>query len=166
MNMTEIRETAKGMGVTMGKLGKRDLIRAIQTKEGNFPCFETAEKYCSEMACRWREACLPVKKKTEKTMKAWEKEKKSYAKKMTTALKDFKKQLSDLENKAKKMMGEGKKEALAEIKTFEKKMAAVQKKSANLVATSEDAWKIARKGVDDAWDDLSKGFKKAAKKFK
>ena len=162
MNMTEIKATAKDLGVQINKLGKGDLIRAIQSKEGNFPCFETANKYCSQMACRWREACLPIKK----NMQDWEKAKKSYAKKVTAALKDFKKQLTDLEKKAQKIMGEGKKEALADINMFEKKIVAFQKKSEKLVATSEEAWKIAKKGVDDAWDDLSKGLKKAAKKFK
>lgn len=163
MNMTEIRATAKGLGVQASKLGKGDLIRAIQSKEGNFPCFETANKYCSQMACCWREACLPGKKKS---VKAWEKEKNTYAKKVTTGLKNLKKQLAELEKKAQKMMGQGKKEALADIKKFAEKIAALQKKSENLVAASEDAWKIAKKGVDDALDDLRKGFKKAAKTFK
>ena len=85
---------------------------------------------------------------------------------MTAELKDLKKQLADLENKAKKMVGKGKKEALDDINKLEKMMAAFTKKSKKLAAASEDAWKIATKGIDDAWDDLSKAFKKAAKKFK
>ncbi|MDA3969725.1 MAG: hypothetical protein PF442_00070 [Desulfobulbaceae bacterium] len=163
MNMTEIKTTAKGLGIQVRKMRKGDLIRAIQSKEGNFPCFETAKEYCSQKACRWRESCLPVKKKS---MQAWEKEKNTYAKKVTTRLKALKKQLAELEKKGQKMMGQGKKEALADIKKFAEKIAALQKNSENLVAASEDAWKIAKKGVDDALDDLSKVFKKAAKKFK
>jgi hypothetical protein len=162
MNMTEIKTTAKGLGVQVGKMRKGDLIRAIQTKEGNFPCFETAKEYCSQMACCWRDACLPSKK----SMKDWESKRKTYAKKVAADLKNLKKQIGDFENKAKKMMGKGKNEALADISKLEKKITEVQKKSQKLAVASEDAWEIAKKGIDAAWDDLSKGFKKAAKKFK
>ncbi len=160
--MAEIKAKAKDLGVQIGKLRKADLIHAIQTTEGNFPCFETVKEYCSQKTCCWRDACLPSRK----TIKGWEKKKTTYTKKVTAELKDLKEQLTDLENKAKKMVGKGKKEALDDINKLEKMMAAFTKKSQKLAAASEDAWKIATKGIDDAWDDLSKAFKKAAKKFK
>ncbi|MBI5345069.1 MAG: SAP domain-containing protein, partial [Deltaproteobacteria bacterium] len=34
------------------------LVRAIQTKEGNFPCFGTAEVYCDQLNCSFRDDCL------------------------------------------------------------------------------------------------------------
>ena len=37
---------------------KEDLIRAIQEKEGNFPCFGSAMEHCSQEDCCWREDCL------------------------------------------------------------------------------------------------------------
>lgn len=162
MNLTEIKTKAKDLGIQIGKLRKADLIRAIQAKEGNFPCFETAKEYCSQKACCWREACLPSKK----TMTDWEKKKKTYTKKVNTELKELKKQLTDLEKKAKKVVGKGKKEALDEIKKVEKMMTSLNQTIKKKSAASEDAWKITKKGLDAAWNDLSKAFKKAAKKFK
>ncbi|MEN8256351.1 MAG: hypothetical protein ABFS09_00645 [Thermodesulfobacteriota bacterium] len=161
MNMTEIKGKAMDLGVKVGKLRKVDLVRAIQDKEGNFPCFETAKDYCSEKACCWRDACLPSKK----TMKGWEKKKKAYTKKMTTELNNLKKQLAKFEKKAAKMAGKGKKEALADIKKLEKMIVAITTKVKKYATASEEAWKIAKKGIDDAWNDLSKAYRKASKKF-
>ncbi len=162
MNMAEIKTKAKGLGIKIGKLGQGDLIRAIQTKEGNFPCFETAREYCSQIACSWRKACLPSKK----TMKAWEKKKKIYTDKLTDEVKEFKNQIAVLEKKAKSIVGGGKDEILADIDMLKKKMAAFKKKSQKLSGAGEDAWEITKKGIDEAWNDLSKAMKKAAKKFK
>jgi hypothetical protein len=60
MNMTIIREQAKAMGIpSSGKMRKADLIRAIQSKEGNQPCFEADWRAnCQEMHCSWRAGCL------------------------------------------------------------------------------------------------------------
>ncbi len=162
MNMAEIKTKAKGLNIQIGKLRQGDLIRAIQTKEGNFPCFETARDYCSQMACCWRETCLPSKK----TLKGWEKKKKIYTDKLTVEVKELKQQIDVLEKKGKSIVGGGKKEILEDIDIIQKKMAAFKKKSHKLSAASEEAWKITRKGLDDAWTDLGKAVKKAAKKFK
>jgi hypothetical protein len=63
MNMTAVREQAKAIGVTStGKMRKGDLIRAIQSKEGNQPCFEADWRAdCQEMHCSWRPDCLEGK---------------------------------------------------------------------------------------------------------
>jgi seryl-tRNA synthetase len=148
MNITEIKAKAQALGVKIGKLRKGDLIRSIQSTEGNFPCFETARDYCSQKACCWREACLP----SSKTIKEWEKKKKVAIKKLTSELDDLKKQISVLEKKAKKMVGEGRKEILADINKLEKKMAAVKQKGNKLATAGEEAWKIVRKGIADALD--------------
>jgi hypothetical protein len=146
MNIAEIKAKAQALGVKIGKLRKGDLIRSIQSTEGNFPCFETARDYCSQKACCWREACLPTKK----TMKEWEKKKKVAIKKLTTELDDLKNQTSVLEKKAKKMMGEGRKEILADINKLEKKMVAAKKKGTKLAAAGGDAWETVKKGIADA----------------
>jgi len=58
MKMTDIKAKAKELGIRPGKMKKEDLIRAIQEKEGNFPCFGSALEHCSQEDCSWREDCL------------------------------------------------------------------------------------------------------------
>ncbi len=163
MNMTDIKNKAKELGLKAGRLKKTDLIHLIQRKEGNFPCFETAKNKCDQLKCCWRDACLSSKKKKHP---AWHKKKDTYAKKIAAEIKERKSQLNDLDQKARKLIGKGKKEAQEEIKQLDKKLAEVKKSSQKLAANSEAAWKVAKKGIDAAWNDLSKGFSKAAKKFK
>lgn len=59
MKSKELKEKARQLGVK-SKIGmkKEVLIRAIQTAEGNFPCFGTAKDYCDQMSCSWRGDCL------------------------------------------------------------------------------------------------------------
>ena len=63
MESKELKEKARQLGVKP-KIGMKrgDLIRAIQTTEGNFSCFGTAKDYCDQMSCCWREDCLPLSK--------------------------------------------------------------------------------------------------------
>ncbi len=59
MNIKQIRERAKNIGIKPGKLRKVELIRLIQKGEGNFPCFDTERvENCDEKNCLWREDCL------------------------------------------------------------------------------------------------------------
>lgn len=58
MLVKEIKVLAEGLGITTGKKKKAELIKMIQVKEGNFPCFETAEGGCDQENCRWRKDCL------------------------------------------------------------------------------------------------------------
>ena len=58
MRVSDIRKRAKALGVKSGKLKKADLIRAVQEAEGNFPCFGTAQGYCEQQDCCWRDDCL------------------------------------------------------------------------------------------------------------
>jgi len=59
MNMPEVRKRAKELGVKTGGIKKSDIIRDIQTKEGNTPCFQTGMKTCDQSNCCWRSDCLP-----------------------------------------------------------------------------------------------------------
>ncbi len=60
MKMADIKKKAKKAGVTAGKKNKRDLIRAIQSAEGNSPCFQSdIAPVCGVMDCLWREDCVP-----------------------------------------------------------------------------------------------------------
>ena len=59
MNITELRNIAKSHGITPENLFKTELIKTIQTKEGNFDCYGTAyDGICDQLGCRWREDCL------------------------------------------------------------------------------------------------------------
>ena len=57
--MADVRKKAKELGLKTHGLQKPDLIRAIQTAEGNMPCFATDRKTCDQVVCCWREDCLP-----------------------------------------------------------------------------------------------------------
>ena len=60
MKVAEIKEKAKALGVKPGKMNKTDLIRAIQTQEGNTACFQNGSPVCDQMGCCWRADCLPT----------------------------------------------------------------------------------------------------------
>ena len=58
MTIFEIRIIAKNLGIAPEKKNKADLIKSIQVKEGNIPCFKTAANYCDQTDCCWRKDCL------------------------------------------------------------------------------------------------------------
>jgi mannitol/fructose-specific phosphotransferase system IIA component (Ntr-type) len=60
MKMLDIKAKAKDLGIRVGKMKKEELIRAIQEREGNFPCFGSAMEHCSQEDCCWREDCMPM----------------------------------------------------------------------------------------------------------
>ena len=57
--MAEIRKKAKELGLEIQRMKKPDLVRAIQTVEGNTACFATGRTDCDQMLCCWREDCMP-----------------------------------------------------------------------------------------------------------
>ena len=58
MKMTDVQTKAKKMGIKPQRLKKADLIRKIQTEEGNSPCFQMTEGSCNQEDCCWRKDCL------------------------------------------------------------------------------------------------------------
>jgi hypothetical protein len=58
MKMQEVREKAKALGLKTFGMKKVDLIRVIQSKEGNTPCFQTFVDSCEQSNCCWRSMCL------------------------------------------------------------------------------------------------------------
>ncbi len=60
MNLEHIRMMARERGLARAnRLGKIELVRAIQLDEGNFDCFGKAhDGYCDQSSCLWREDCL------------------------------------------------------------------------------------------------------------
>ena len=58
MSIYDIRVIAQNMGINPRKMNKADLIRSIQTAEGNTPCFKTKGEGCDQTDCLWRSDCL------------------------------------------------------------------------------------------------------------
>lgn len=58
MRRDEVRAKAKGLGIKIRGVKKADLVKEIQTREGNFDCFGTAKDYCDQWNCCFREDCL------------------------------------------------------------------------------------------------------------
>ncbi len=64
MRLAEIKEKARKMGLTRERMRKGELIREIQGKEGNLPCFGTSQvETCGEGGCLWKADCLKVYKR-------------------------------------------------------------------------------------------------------
>ena len=58
MQMKKIKEIAKRIGVTPGKMDRTELIRSIQRAEGNSDCFATMHvNDCNQINCLWRADC-------------------------------------------------------------------------------------------------------------
>ena len=59
MKVSEVQKKARKLGIdNTWKFKKKDLIKAIQLKEGNFDCYGTATNYCDQLTCLWRKDCL------------------------------------------------------------------------------------------------------------
>jgi hypothetical protein len=64
MNMQDVRERAKDIGLKTGRMSKVELIKTIQLAEGNFNCFASAaESECDQLNCLWRDDCFAAAKK-------------------------------------------------------------------------------------------------------
>jgi hypothetical protein len=64
MQMQEIRNIAKDIGIKTSRASKVELVRSIQVAEGNFNCFATAiDGDCDQTECIWREDCFAAARK-------------------------------------------------------------------------------------------------------
>ena len=61
MNMPEIKNKAKALGIKPGRMRKAELITTIQIAEGNRPCFGTSNGYCPYTDCCFMDDCLKIK---------------------------------------------------------------------------------------------------------
>lgn len=61
IKMAEIREKARGLGITPGKRKKPELIHAIQIAEGCMPCYGTSNGQCQHTNCCFMADCFKVK---------------------------------------------------------------------------------------------------------
>lgn len=59
MRISEIEKKARSLGIKdTWKYSKKEIVKAIQRKEGNFDCFASAMSFCDQMACCWRVDCI------------------------------------------------------------------------------------------------------------
>ncbi|MCK5341674.1 MAG: hypothetical protein KAJ60_11390, partial [Desulfobulbaceae bacterium] len=84
MKMAEVKEKAKALGMDPGKMKQADLIREIQSTEGNFPCFQTGLVSCDQFLCCWRGDCMPEESPKMKKAPVKKTAKKAAPKKKTT----------------------------------------------------------------------------------
>jgi hypothetical protein len=58
MTKEEVKKIAAQRGIVSGKLRKDELIRKIQSSEGNDPCYATGKaSVCGQTQCLWRADC-------------------------------------------------------------------------------------------------------------
>jgi predicted metal-binding transcription factor (methanogenesis marker protein 9) len=58
MKMKEVQTMAKAIGIKPKRHRKAELIRKIQTEEGNYPCFQSNVESCDQVDCCWRRDCM------------------------------------------------------------------------------------------------------------
>jgi len=58
MKIQEVKQIAKKLGVQSAKMNKSELIRTIQSAEGNISCFDKGKSTeCGQSTCLWRDDC-------------------------------------------------------------------------------------------------------------
>lgn len=58
MTFAEIKKIAMEHGIRVGGVKKADIVRAIQQREGNTPCFASGRaSECGQHNCLWLAAC-------------------------------------------------------------------------------------------------------------
>ena len=58
MNMTEIKEKARSLGIIPGKMKKAELVHNIQIAEGCIPCYGRSNGECAHTECCFVQDCL------------------------------------------------------------------------------------------------------------
>lgn len=59
MKLEDVRAIARSHSIKPNHLSKTELIKAIQTEEGNFDCFTSAYSgECGQKDCLWRGDCF------------------------------------------------------------------------------------------------------------
>ena len=58
VKVSELKERAEALGLTVGKMKKVELVHAIQQAEGYAPCFGESEGSCIYTDCYFMHDCL------------------------------------------------------------------------------------------------------------
>lgn len=59
MNPAHSKEKTRSIERLMGWKAKQELVRSIQEKHGETPCFRTGRVDCNQFDCVWRSDCQP-----------------------------------------------------------------------------------------------------------
>jgi len=59
MDMEQLEGKKRSIEMRLGWKAKQELIRSIQEKQGDAPCFQTGKEYCDQYDCCWRRDCQP-----------------------------------------------------------------------------------------------------------
>ena len=153
--MKKVRRKAEELGLDASDMKKKDLIRAIQIAEGNFPCFRTENDSCDQMNCCWRRDCLRP---------GWREG--ARLEHVKAELESLMEDIEELKVNTKKMFGKNKNDVLQEFRRLEKQGEEEILQTVKILSeASEKAWKSTRKGLDNSWEDISKSLKKLTAKF-
>jgi hypothetical protein len=61
MKMAQLKKKAKPFGIKIDKMNKVEVVRAIQTAEGNTACFGNSNGQCPYTNCCFMEDCLRIR---------------------------------------------------------------------------------------------------------
>jgi hypothetical protein len=61
LKMPEIKDKARGLGITPGKMKKAELIHSVQTAEGYSSCFGYSSGSCENDDCCFMPDCLKTR---------------------------------------------------------------------------------------------------------
>jgi predicted S18 family serine protease len=89
----------------------------------------------------------------------------NYKQRMITGIEDWESDLKEMKERAEKHDDENQKSRKEAIAKLEEKIAQSKIRLAELEKSGKDAWEVMKKGMDEAWDDLSRAFKEARSKF-
>ena len=60
MKVPELKERAKSLGISPGKMKKTELVQAIQEAEGFTVCYGNSNGDCPNMDCCFMKDCLKI----------------------------------------------------------------------------------------------------------
>lgn len=162
MHMSEVKTRAEKLGLKPGRMGKADLIHAIQNREGNSLCFQTGLDSCDQFNCCWRGDCLP-EGRTENKKEA---KREAFLNKIKGELHEFNDKIDSLRMRANTMAGKKKTEALQDIKRLEKRCEEeIMRKMHTLTTTSGDIWQSTKKSLEGSWKELKKASGETLSRF-
>ena len=92
-------------------------------------------------------------------------QKEAYRQKIESQIKEWAENIEELKKKAETAAKNLKAEHESEIKMLTDKKNEMQKQLKEFMSTSDDAWKIMKKGLEEAAADLKKAFAEARKKY-
>lgn len=135
INITEMKERAKSLGIDPEEMKETELIHSIQIAEDCTPCFGTSSGQCDQFDCCFMQSCLQSSLKKSSQAEEHFQQQKS---KLTTANEQLQEQYTkseQAENKLKKH----RKQFEQSLSEQTKKLTAANKRTQNKIAEHEQA---------------------------